>query len=65
MKNNKIKTPIRELIEQFKSELGHESTRQGLKYAIAISRRMLKREKELMCWFADEWHEMKLKKDYE
>ena len=60
----KIKTPIRELIEQLESELCHESTRKGLKYAIAISKRMLKREKEIMCWFADEWHEMKLKKDY-
>ena len=61
---NKIKTPIRELIEQFESELYHKDTRKGLKYAIAIARRMLKREKEIMCWFADEWHEMKLKKDY-
>tara|TARA_R100000030_G_C3214256_1_gene114205 strand:+ start:403 stop:594 length:192 start_codon:yes stop_codon:yes gene_type:complete len=60
----KIKTPIRELIEQFESELYHPSTKRGLKYAIAISKRMLKREKEIMCWFADEWHEMKLKKDY-
>ena len=61
---NKIKTPIKELIEQLESELSHESTRQGLKYAIAISKRMLKREKEIMCWFADEWHEMKLKKNF-
>ncbi len=62
--NNKIKTPLRELIEQLESELCHESTRQGLKYAIAIAKRMLKREKEIMCWFADEWHEMKLKKNF-
>jgi len=62
---NRIKTPLRELIAELESELYHKDTRQGLKYAIAISRRMLKREKELMCWFADEWHEMKLKKDYE
>jgi len=25
---------------------------------------MLKREKEIMCWFADEWHEMKIKKNF-
>jgi len=62
---NKIKTPIRELIEQFESELEHKSTRQGLKYAIALAKRMLKREKQIMCWFADEWHEMKLNKDSE
>ena len=41
----KIKTPIRELIEQFESELYHPSTKRGLKYAIEISKRMLKREK--------------------
>ena len=35
---NKIKTPIKELIKQFESELCHESTRQGLKYAIAIAK---------------------------
>jgi len=62
--NNKINTPLTELIKQLESELNHESTKQGLKYAIAISKRMLKREKEIMCWFADEWHEMKLKKNY-
>ena len=61
---NKIKTPIKELIKKFESELCHESTRQGLKYAIAISKRMLKREKEIMCWFADEWHEMKINKKF-
>jgi len=61
---NRIKTPLRELIAELESELYHKDTRQGLKYAIAIARRMLKREKEIMCWFADEWHEMKLKKNY-
>ena len=61
---NKIKTPIRELIEQFESELEHETTRQGLKYAIALSKRMLKKEKEIMCWFAEKWYEVKLKNDY-
>ena len=61
---NKIKTPIKELIKQFESELCHESTRKGLKYAIAIEKGMLKREKEIMCWFADEWHEIKLKKNF-
>ena len=61
---NKIKTPIRELIEQLESELEHEVTRQGLKYAIAIAKRMLRKEKEIMCWFAQEWHEMKNKGDY-
>ena len=57
----RIKTPIKELIEQFESELEHKNTRQGLKYAIEIAKRMLKKEKELICWFAQEWHEMKLK----
>ena len=61
---NKIKTPIKELIKEFESELCHESTRQGLIYAIAIAKRMLKREKEIMCWFADEWHEMKINKNF-
>ena len=60
--DKKIKTPLTELIKQFESELEHENTRQGLKYAIALAKRMLKREKEIMCWFADEWHEMKLNK---
>ena len=55
--DKKIKTPLTELIKQFESELEHENTRQGLKYAIALAKRMLKREKEIMCWFADEWHE--------
>ena len=59
---DKIKTPLRELITELESELHHENTRQGLKYAIAITKRMLKREKEIMCWFADAWHEMKLNK---
>tara|TARA_B100001175_G_C19342910_1_gene558361 strand:- start:253 stop:444 length:192 start_codon:yes stop_codon:yes gene_type:complete len=62
--DKKIKTPLTELIKQFESELEHENTRQGLKYAIALAKRMLKREKEIMCWFADEWHEMKLKKNF-
>jgi Ni,Fe-hydrogenase III component G len=61
---NKIKTPIVELIEQFESELHHESTRQGLQYAIEISKRMLKKEQKIMCWFAQEWHEMKIKTEY-
>ena len=61
---DKIKTPLRELITELESELHHENTRQGLKYAIAITKRMLKREKEIICWFADEWHEMKLNKNY-
>jgi len=61
---DKIKTPLRELITELESELCHENTRQGLKYAIAITKRMLKREKEIICWFADEWHEMKLNKNY-
>jgi hypothetical protein len=59
-----IKTPIKELIVQLESELEHESTRKGLKYAIAIANKMLKKEKELMCWFAQEWHEMKIKNNY-
>ena len=59
-----IKTPVRELIEQFESELEHETTRQGLKYAIALSKRMLKKEKEIMCWFAEKWYEVTLKNDY-
>jgi hypothetical protein len=61
---NKIKTPIKELIEQLESELEHEIVKPGLKYAIEISKRMLKKEKKMMCWFAQEWHEMKLKNDY-
>jgi len=61
---NKIKTPIVELIEQFESELHHDSTRQGLQYAIEISKRMLKKEQKIMCWFAREWHEMKIKTEY-
>ena len=61
---DKIKTPLRELITELESELHHENTRQGLKYAIAITKRMLKREKEIMCWFADEGHEIKLKKNF-
>ena len=60
----KIKTPIRELIKQFESELEHENTKQGLLYAIEISKRMLKTEKKIMCWFAQEWHEMKIKGNY-
>ena len=61
---DKIKTPLREFITELESELHHENTRQGLKYAIEIAKRMLKREKEIMCWFADEWHEIKLKKKF-
>ena len=62
--NNKINTPLTELIKQLESELNHESTKQGLEYAIAIAKRMLKKEKEIMCWFADEWHEMKINKNF-
>ncbi len=62
--NNKINTPLTELIKQLESELNHESTKQGLKYAIAIAKRMLKKEKEIMCWFADEWHEIKINKNF-
>jgi len=25
---------------------------------------MQKKEKEIMCWFADEWHEMKINKNF-
>ena len=37
---DKIKTPLRELITELESELHHENTRQGLKYAIAIAKQM-------------------------
>jgi hypothetical protein len=63
MENN-LTTPMKELIKQFESELQHESTRPGLKYAIAIAKSMLNKEKELMCWFAQEWHELKTKNNY-
>lgn len=59
---NKIKTPITELIEQFESELHHDNVNSGLRYAIAISKRMLKKEQKIMCWFAREWHA--IKKEY-
>ena len=61
---DKIKTPLRELITELESELHHKNTRQGLKYAIQIAKQMLKREKEIMCWFADEWHEIKINKKF-
>ena len=48
---NKIKTPITQLIEQFESELHYDTTRQGLKYAIEMAKRMLKKEQKMMCWF--------------
>lgn len=57
----KIKTPLTQLIEELQSELYHERQRPGLEYAIAIAKRMLKREKSMMCWFAREWHNAKLK----
>ena len=60
---NKIKTPLKELIQELENELSHKSTREGLKYAIAIAKRMLKREKEIICWFADEWQQIKINKN--
>jgi len=57
---NKIKTPIRELIEQFEEELHNDNVNAGLQYAIEISKRMLKREQTIMCWFARKWHQLKL-----
>ena len=59
-----IKTPIANLIEQFESELYHENTRDGLKYAIELSKRMLRKEKSIMCWFAREWHKAKRQNKY-
>ncbi len=55
----KIKTPLTELIEELESELYHEKEKAGLRYAIAIARRMLRKEKSIMCWFAREWHHAK------
>tara|TARA_Y100000004_G_scaffold179538_1_gene223241 strand:+ start:257 stop:445 length:189 start_codon:yes stop_codon:yes gene_type:complete len=55
----KIKTPLTELIEELESELYHEKEKAGLRYAIAIARRMLRKEKSIMCWFAKEWHHAK------
>lgn len=62
---NKIKTPITQLIEQFESELHYDTTRQGLKYAIEMAKRMLKKEQKMMCWFAQEWHEVKTRNKFE
>lgn len=63
MKHQQIKTPIANLIEQFEAELYHDNTRDGLKYAIELSKRMLRKEKKMMCWFAREWHKIKIKND--
>ena len=44
--NKQIKTPIANLIEQFESELYHDNTRDGLKYAIELSKKCLERKRK-------------------
>lgn len=62
---SKKKTPVSLLIEAMQEELesSPKEVWPGLEYAIAMAKRMLPEEKEIMCKFAEDWAEAKAQTD--